>query len=251
MQNNLKDLQMRWVFLSYFFASSVLAIAGTEQAESNGRFKLEQAGICSPSMAAGTVCEAEISDFRPGQSALGFKEVGERASKIAKMGSGKLHDYIVDHTVPVVIGPGGALFATDHHHYMAAMLKAGANQGKVLAKVIKDWSKLSDDNFWTAMNAQHFIYLYDEHGAGPILPGALPNSVKEMRDDPYRSFAWAVRKSGGYEETTIYFADFQWANFFRSRLNLGRGNSDFNHAVLVGVKMAHSPEARILPGYLP
>jgi hypothetical protein len=36
-----------------------------------------------------------------------------------------------------------------------------------------------------------------------------------MRDDPYRSLAALVRKSGGYEKSTRPFSEFVWANHFR------------------------------------
>ncbi len=82
---------------------------------------------------------------------------------------------------------------------------------------------------------------------GHKTPGELPKTVAAMTDDPYRSLAWAVNSEGGYEDSDVPYADFYWADFFRERIDI----RDFKKATAEGVKLAHSPEAKGLPGYTP
>ena len=70
-----------------------------------------------------------------------------------------------------------------------------------------------------------------------------------MRDDPYRSIAWVVRDNGGYRDTDELFAEFHWANFFRSRIPLEMVQNDFLKAVEEAMKLASSKDAEKLPGY--
>jgi hypothetical protein len=79
----------------------------------------------------------------------------------------------------------------------------------------------------------------------------LPRKVTELTDDPYRSLAWAVRNRGGFQKTTASFSEFQWANFFRKRIEIGPKAKDFEKAVQAALKISHTAEAKNLPGYTP
>ena len=48
----------------------------------------------------------------------------------------------------------------------------------------------------------------------------LPKTVKEMRDDPYRSLAGELRIIGGFAKDLTPFTEFVWADFFRSASRL-------------------------------
>jgi hypothetical protein len=79
----------------------------------------------------------------------------------------------------------------------------------------------------------------------------LPQKVSELTDDPYRSLAWAVRERGGFQKTTVSFSEFQWANFFRKRIEIGSKPKDFKRAVEAALQISHTAEAKGLPGYTP
>ncbi len=69
-----------------------------------------------------------------------------------------------------------------------------------------------------------------------------------VADDPYRSLAWFVRKSGAFENSTRNFAEFKWANFFRDRRLLDRdGPAGMPRALLKAVALAQSPAAKSYP----
>ena len=114
-----------------------------------------------------------------------------------------------------------------------------------------NWRDLSKEEFWKKMKEHGWVYLYDNHGRGPLDPEKLPRTVTELSDDPYRALAWEVRKRGGYEKTTASFSEFRWANYFRARIPIGDGPRDFEQAIEAALKISHSAEAKDLPGYKP
>jgi hypothetical protein len=82
----------------------------------------------------------------------------------------------------------------------------------------------------------------------------LPKTLEAMADDPYRSLAWFVRQKGGFCKSAREFAEFAWADWFRSKSpleiqNLPSDPNDKNATVDEAVEMAHSSEAENLPGY--
>lgn len=194
-------------------------------------------------------CVVDVAVLRPTQFAVGMKEVEMRAEKIRTQSSRKREDYLQAHIAPIVIGPGGIPYLLDHHH-LARALQLSGTRPALYAEVKENWSHLSEKEFWAKMNDSHWLYLYDETGRGPLDATALPHSIDALRDDPYRSLAWMVRTGGGYRETPDLFADFAWANFFRGRIPLDKQTNGLEEAVKTALPLAHSREARSLPGYV-
>jgi hypothetical protein len=197
------------------------------------------------------LCKCEIRDLHPTQFAVGMREVERKAGKIhdLKKDKDKLKKFKRENPEPTVIGPGGELFIIDHHHLARAL--ADENVKKTSCKIVENFSNLGKRDFWKKMKSTSWVYLYDQKGQGPRSPLDLPVTVKGLRDDPYRSLAGAVRRAGGYEKTSKPFAEFKWAQFFRSRISIrGRSDDHFNEAVEEAIELAMSREARGLPGYI-
>jgi hypothetical protein len=117
---------------------------------------------------------------------------------------------------------------------------------KINVLILDNFSSLNLREFWARMQEQGWVLLSDK-GNGPLSPVTLPGSLSAMGDDPYRSLAWAVNSRHGYEDSEIPYADFYWADFFRTRVDV----SDFESALQQALDLAHSEEARGLPGYIP
>jgi hypothetical protein len=201
----------------------------------------------SANLQPGSFCEIPIAALHPTQFNIGRLEVQRRAKHIAKMPDWKLALYINDHILPVIIGPGGAPYATDKQHFACALALAGHTD--VVGHIIRNFHDLDAADFWSRMKSANWVYLYDK-GAGPKDVSALPTHLADMTDDPYRSLAWAVRDAGGYgADDAVPYADFHWADFFRSRVKIGEGDAGFDQAVQEALKLAHSPEAKGMPGY--
>ena len=204
---------------------------------------------CQPHTKAGDVCTVQINELHPTQFSYGAIEVDQRAAKIDDMSEKKREKYVEKHVIPIVIGPDGVLYVTNHHHFALAYATAIGWHARVLATVQENWRSLSPVAFWRAMENAGLVYLYDERGQGPLTPAALPSSLNGLSNDPYRSLAWGVSNAGGYDETDAPYADFLWANYFRSRVAASLIADDFDRAVARGVEAARDPAARDLPGF--
>lgn len=211
-------------------------------------FETRAESSCSSALREHDFCELKVSESRPTQFAVGFIEVREKSAKLEGMTQREFEKYLRKHPSPIVIGPGGALFITDGHHLGRAMFEIGRD--RMLGQVIANFSDLGTDEFWRRMDERHWVYPFDENGQGPLDPRSLPTRLADLRDDIYRSLAGAVRDAGGYRKSEVYFADNMWANFFRPRLKLDGTIEDFRRAVPAAVRLARSPEAADMPGYI-
>ena len=166
----------------------------------------------------GAECEVPVSMLHPTQFTIGWREVHMRAGKLAQMKPSKLVKYLDEHTVPIVIGPQGVPYILDHHHLVAAIIESGIRK-TVPSKVMSNSAEAGVEEFWKQMRERGQVHPYDEQGNGPISVTLLPATVKDLKDDPWRSLAWAVREAGGYaKHDDIAYADFKWANFFRAHV---------------------------------
>jgi len=204
----------------------------------------------STNLPDGAKCVVDVHQLRPTQFAVGMKEVQMRVAKLRKKElSAALDRYLLKKIMPIVIGPGGVPFVLDHHHLARVLLEAGGRT-TLYAEVRANWSHATQSEFWARMKEKNWLYLYDESGRGPLTPDQLPKTIAEMRDDPYRSLAWIVRDKGGYRDTDELFAEFQWANYFRTRIPVETVRNDFDMAVEDAMKLTSSREAEKLPGYV-
>lgn len=204
-------------------------------------------GKCAAASTLNTTCSCSIADLHPTQISVGMIEVKDKEHDIKKMGKHDLDKFESENPEPTVIGPQGKLFIIDHHHLARALYDQGVKT--TYCQIAANFSNMNMSQFWATMNQKRWVYPYDEQGRGPLAYSQLPDSVDGLKDDPYRSLAGAVRKAGGYDKTSAPFAEFQWAAFFRSRIDASKINNNFDKAVKQGVKLAHSPDASNLPGY--
>eukprot|EP00798_Chlamydomonas_sp_ICE-L_P005795 gene5795-6076_t len=217
-----------------------------------------------------------LSSLHPTQLAVGRQQVNAKREivqrKMKKKKPKKLEKFLKEHPIPVVVGPGGVLYMIDHHHLGSALVAEGIEE-TYIAKIL-DLSSFPTDVFWAEMMSRHYIWPYDEQGrklGGTGVPGLialavttfthppaefierLPSSLTDMKDDPYRSLAGLVRKAGGYEKKWAPFAEFKWANYFRTRVSIAADQSP-DHPDVMSLAMVHARGAEAgqagLPGYL-
>jgi len=91
---------------------------------------------------------------------------------------------------PVVIGPGGIFYITDHHHLARALYDM--REATTYCIIVNNLSDAELDDFWKQMEDNNEVYLKDQNG-NVLTPQDLPTSVKDLGDDPFRSLAGAVR----------------------------------------------------------
>jgi hypothetical protein len=175
-------------------------------------------------------------------------EVQDKRKRLRHFDHDERQAYLRDHPIPAVLGPEGGLYITDHHHLGRALHDEEIEHGFFLVEA--DYSKLENQDFWLRMAARKWAHPVDPGGQRCSLQ-LIPKHLKALLDDPYRSLAGYVREAGGYEKTPTAFAEFTWADFFRSQIELDGTREQFDAAVIKAVRLAQTPAARGLPGFMP
>lgn len=187
-----------------------------------------------------------ILALKPTQFAVGHMEVEFKTLKFSRMKPKKLKRYIEEHPIPVVISPWAEICIVDHHHLALALWHARIKKAKI--EILEDFSnkKLSYSKFWYLMKKKNYAYLYDQFGDGPRSPYYLPNDVRGLADDPYRSLAWMIRKEGKFEYNNNNYVEFMWADIFRQKRLLDRnGREGFDEAIKKGLRLLKKKEYEV------
>ena len=184
--------------------------------------------------------------LRPTQMSVGYAEVAAKRREWAALG-GKARRAILEHQVfPAVLGPDSRFYITDHHHLALALIEEGVAAVWVAAQ--DDLSWLETDVFWRTMEFRAWAHPYDAKGRRRECSD-IPARMSSLKDDPYRSLAGRVRHAGGYAKSSTPFAEFLWADFFRSHFSRAQLRRDPRRSVRDATKLARTAAARYLPGW--
>ena len=197
----------------------------------------------------------KISKLHPTQFTYGALEVESRRKNLAaeKKEHGKhgLDEFLRERAGSAVIGPDGQLYLSNGHHLARAILENGGDH--MYIKIVADLSHLSKDAFWKKMESNHYVYLYDRKGKKRT-GEELPDEIEKLKNDPYRSLAWLLRKSGGFlKDTKVFFQEFLWGNFLREKMPDFEGGDrrSWERGVKEAMKdWAFSQKAANLPGFI-
>jgi hypothetical protein len=216
--------------------------------------------VCDAQSTKGDICLCKLSDLHPTQASVGMAEVRIKAEKLKdEIQQRSEHDflkYLLKHNKeePVIIGPGGIFYITDHHHLARALYDAGASE--TYCNIVDNLSGV--DEFWKHLEDNNEVYLKDQNG-NPLTPNDLPTSVKDLSNDPFRSLAGAVRESCGFEKgdkssSGEDYLEFQWADYLRAHwAQTGIATKDidtnFDSATNAALHLAAQKDAASLPGY--
>jgi len=218
--------------------------------------------VCDPQSTKGDICLCKLSDLHPTQASVGMAEVRIKAEKLNDKMQGRSEKdflkYLLKHDKeePVIIGPGGIFYITDHHHLARALYDVGASE--TYCTIIDNLSGTTVDDFWKRLEANNQVYLEDENG-NPLTPNDLPSSVKDLTDDPFRSLAGVVRESCGFvkgdkSSSGEDYLEFQWADYLRAHwaqtgIATKDINTNFDAATNAALHLAAQKDAANLPGY--
>lgn len=192
----------------------------------------------------------KILNLKPTQFAVGMLEVDEKIALAKNFSKKQLRNFVDETSVPVVLSPQGDLYVVDHHHFLCVCYHLGIKKVRITISKDLSKSKMSYPAFWRWMFKNRNAYPFCQFGEGPRKALYLPRDIRGLADDPYRSLAWFVRKAGAFENSDRNFAEFKWANFFRSRRLLDKfGPRGIPDALIKAAKLAQSPAAKKLPGY--
>lgn len=190
-----------------------------------------------------------IESLRPTQMSVGMRAVVSKRRKFESRASKRkrMEKVIAERPIPAVRGPGGELFIIDHHHFGLALWQADVEHA--YARVIGDLSNLSPTTFWRRMEFEGRLYPFDEEGRR-VRPALLPTCLHGMRHDTFRDLAWSVREAGGFRKSPVPYAEFAWANFFRTRITSGAVERNRDAAVEKALLLCRGRLAADLPGYI-
>ena len=187
-----------------------------------------------------------ILALRPTQMTVGMREVKEKRKRWREQETKKQAESLGKHMIPVVRGPDKRYYVVDHHHLARALHDEGVKD--ILVTVIGDLRMVEKDAFWGVMDNKRWAYPYDAKGERRPFKD-LPKSITELKDDPFRSLAGELRRSGGFAKDTTPFSEFLWADFLRRKISTKTVDENFAKALEKGLALARSQDATYLPGW--
>ncbi len=188
----------------------------------------------------------DIADLRPTQITIGFREAEARAAKLKAQADVDPEKLVRKTVIPVVKGIKNNFYVIDHHHLCKASLLAGSTQVSVI--VVLNLARLDRDAFWVFMDNRGLVHPFDEDGKRCDYAD-IPKSIQEMKDDPFRSLAGALRRKGGYAKDTTPFSEFLWADYLRRQFKNKDVLKDFDATLNAALELAKKPDADHLPGW--
>jgi len=189
---------------------------------------------------------AKLTALRPTQMTVGYREVIEKREHWKTLGKKARSEAIASHWFPAVLGPEKLYYIVDHHHLGLALLEEGVKEVKVA--MLKDLSWLDEAIFWRMMEHNQWVHPFGADGSRYDYEH-LPKTVTGLADDPYRSLAGELRRVGGFAKDATPFSEFLWADFLRPRVTESKIRKSFAKALDQAKAVAHTPEARYLPGW--
>jgi len=187
-----------------------------------------------------------LDELRPTQISVGMAEIRAKRKEWAELDKHERRDRLEQHVFPAVVGPKKRCYIVDHHHLSLALMDEGVEE--VAVAVLDDLSRLEREIFWRVMEFRAWCHPYDAAGQRRDYT-AIPKCLRDLKDDPYRSLAAFVRNAGGFAKVHQPFAEFLWADYFRSRTSLRSLSSFSKKVVRSGVELAQHRDASYLPGW--
>lgn len=203
------------------------------------------------------ICQLSVMSLKPTQFAVGFMEVKRKSNSINELSAKDQVSYLKKNPEPIVIGPRGEFYIIDHHHLARALYDS--NVKDTFGIVLENWNNTNEEKFWEHMKAKNWVYLVDETGTKRTVQD-LKNikSVKDLRDDPYRSLAGQTRckteskcVEGQWLKQAVPFIEFLWAEHFRNTPSVSSALKTYGQSNFDKVTQAASEEVRRLRGVLP
>jgi hypothetical protein len=193
-----------------------------------------------------TLLPVPMDELRPTQITLGFREIAQKREQWRNHMGKDRKAFLSRHTVPTVLGPKKRHYLIDGHHLTRAVADEGIDE--MMVSVVADLSALSRESFWVFLDNRSWCHPYDEDGVRRGFK-TIPKQLEDLRDDPYRSLAAALRRAGGFAKDPTAFAEFLWADFLRKRIDKKAVEADFADAIVQALDLARGRDASYLPGW--
>ena len=161
--------------------------------------------------------EVPAAALHPTQWCIGLAEVWSREKDFAEETRQERLDYLRGKPVPLIRSASGALWMLDRHHRLRGLLGIDPH-ATTWGYVIRELATDDRDVVLDFLQRQGWLYLFDGRGIGPQPAEALPQSLLNLEDDPYRSLVWKLKKEGAIKpQPQIPYHEFRWGAWLRSR----------------------------------
>jgi hypothetical protein len=190
--------------------------------------------------------QVAINDLHPTQITVGMREVEAKREAWRIKSGPKEREFLGDHMIPVILGPKDRYYVIDHHHLARALHEEG--EESLAVTVVAKLKRLEPDAFWFVLDNRGWMHPFDDKGRRRGYE-ELPKSIKDLKDDPFRSLAGELRLVGGFAKDTTPFSEFLWADFLRRRITRKTVETDFDKALEQARNLAKSEDADYLPGW--
>jgi hypothetical protein len=187
-----------------------------------------------------------LAELRPTQISVGMREVAAKRREWRRKHGDKAGAFLAEHMIPVVLGPKERRYVIDHHHLARALHEEGVVS--IATTLVANLSKLDRTAFWVFLDNRGWMHPFDDKGRRRDYD-AIPQSIRELVDDPYRSLAGGLRRAGGFAKDTTPFSEFLWADFLRRRIDRKEVETHFDRALAAALKLARGLDADYLPGW--
>lgn len=160
------------------------------------------------------------AELAPTQACIGGFEITLKADRFKLMSPSSVDDYLrrkQKKGKPVqVVKRRDRFYVVDGHHTLSAIL-IGCSRTELNVALRADYSDIdADSSFWARMSDEGLMY--PRSLGQPVAPEAFPDSLLELRDDPFRSIAWLIRKMGAYRDLKQPYQEFLIADFLRENM---------------------------------
>ena len=201
-------------------------------------------------LAGEPLLEVKLAALQPTQLCVGMAEIRSRQRDFAADSPEALRRYLSRKPTPLVRSASGELWMVDRHHRLRALLELDP-EATAFGYVVLQLPVSERAAVLEVLHQRGWLYLYDGRGHGPHPPLALPRSLADTQDDPYRSLVWKLKREGVIAAAPLIpFHEFRWGAWLRSR-NLPPFCSERLEPALPAARaLARSPAARALAGWL-
>ena len=193
--------------------------------------------------------EVAVALLQPTQWCVGLAEVWARQRDFARETRDTRLNGLKKKPVPLVRSADGELWMVDRHHRLSALLGLDP-QATTWGYVIADLNISARDAVLQFLDQQGWLYLIDGRGHGPHQPQALPRSLLDLEDDPYRSLVWKLKQEGLIKpQRQIPYHEFRWGHWLRLRPLPPFSSRQLQPALVPARRLVCSQAASLLAGW--
>lgn len=193
--------------------------------------------------------EVALRDLQPTQLCVGLAEVRSRQRDFSTETGLQRREYLGSKPVPLVRSRAGELWMVDRHHRLRALIELEPN-ARAYGYIVLEVDTADRAAVLEALRQRGWLYLFDGRGLGPLPAAALPASLTDLQDDPYRSLVWKLKKEGVIQPAPLIpFHEFRWGAWLRRRALPPFSSDRLEPALPAARALARSRAASHLAGW--